>query len=502
MCSSSVSRNQSKMVKLHLIVIIVLQLLFFVPLAFSRIIAGDEGFYLIAAKQVSQGALPYIDFFYPQMPLLPFVYGSWMELFGASWKSARLLSAILTSLLGALLFLRLTDLYSKRWGYVGVMLFASSQFVFPWYITAKTYALSTLLLFAAYMLFVTKINVAPKCKYSLVGFIFGLAVNTRLFFCSVAIVFVLACCRLAREARSTALFAFLIGGGITVLPDLYFMAMAFDSFWFSNMGYHMLRSNYSWGRNIKQKSTILKTIIGWRSTSKFTGVQYPMVLVTGLVAPLLLARRGRKFDLGFYIVGVILVTSFLPSPSYVQYFCVTVPFLLLGVVWLLYETFQSKGALRIASGTICCLLSIHYFSVVPIDIHRYTSSGRGVLSVLGPKESKTLKAMKRVALAIDSVTEPGDRVLTMWPGVLVGSHARPYRRLENHFGLKKGHKVAQADRVKLHVMSRSDLWQILTRGEPETVVLESRALRNQYQGLLKSYEVVKKTQYYSILQKL
>jgi hypothetical protein len=168
--------------KWHVILIVILQLLFLVPLAFNRIIAGDEGFYLIAAKEVSQGALPYIDFFYPQMPLLPFVYGSWMEVFGASWKSARLLSALLTSLLGGLLFLRLSDLYSKRWGYIGVGLFASSQFVFPWYITAKTYALSTLLLFASYLLFVTRIYVAPAVKYSVVGFMFGLVVNTRLFF--------------------------------------------------------------------------------------------------------------------------------------------------------------------------------------------------------------------------------------------------------------------------------------------------------------------------------
>ena len=487
--------------KFHVILVVLLQLLFLVPLALDRLIAGDEGFYLIAAKEVSRGALPYIDFFYPQMPLLPFVYGSWMELFGASWKSARVLSALLTSLLGALLFLRLTDLYSKRWGYVGVLLFASSQFVFPWYITAKTYALSTLLLFAAYMLFVTKIKVQPKFKYSLVGFIFGLAVNTRLFFCSVIIVFVLACCRLAREARLTALFAFLIGGGLTILPDLYFMAMAFDSFWFSNMGYHMLRSNYSWARNIKQKSTILKTVIGWRPTSKFTGLQYPSVLVVGLLAPMLMWRRGKQIDLGFYIVLVLILTSFLPSPSYVQYFSVTVPFLLLGVVRALREILRLRGFMRLVAGAMCMWLGFQYFRVVPLDVQKYTVSGRGVLGVLGPKESKTLSAMKRVASAVDSITEPGDRVLTMWPGVLLGSHARPYRRLENHFGLKKGHKIPKGDREKLHVMSRDDVWQLLMKKEPETVVLEKRALESRYQGVLRNYEVVKKTMYYAILQR-
>jgi beta-phosphoglucomutase-like phosphatase (HAD superfamily) len=109
--------------------------------------------------------------------------------------------------------------------------------------------------------------------------------------------------------------------------------------------------------------------------------------------------------------------------------------------------------------------------------------------------------MKRVASAVDSVTEPGDRVLTMWPGVLLGSHARPYRRLENHFGLKKGHKVPKARREKLHVMSRDDVWHLLMNKEPETVVLERRALEKQYQAILENYEVVKKTMYYAVLQR-
>jgi F0F1-type ATP synthase assembly protein I len=244
----------------------------------------------------------------------------------------------------------------------------------------------------------------------------------------------------------TALFSFLLGGGLTVLPDVYFMAMAFDSFWFSNMGYHMLRSNFSLAHSLKQKHTIFKTIIGWRSTSKFTGLQYPLVLIVGLLAPVLMWKRGKQVDLAFYIVLVLILTSLLPSPSYVQYFCVTVPFLLLGVVWALREIVRLRGSIRMLTGAICICSLFHYFRVVPLDVHKYTVSGRGVLSFLGPKESKTLSAMRRVASAVDSVTEPGDRVLTMWPGVLVGSHARPYRRLENHFGLKEGHKVLKAHR--------------------------------------------------------
>jgi hypothetical protein len=50
-------------------------------------------------------------------------------------------------------------------------------------------------------------------------------------------------------------------------------------------------------------------------------------------------------------------------------------------------------------------------------------------------------------------------------------------------------------------MSRDDVWRLLIKKEPETVVLERRALEKQYQGILKNYEVVKKTLYYVVLQR-
>ncbi len=50
--------------------LLVLLLLFFLQISSSRLVAGDEGFYTLATKLVSQGRVPYKDFFYPQMPLL------------------------------------------------------------------------------------------------------------------------------------------------------------------------------------------------------------------------------------------------------------------------------------------------------------------------------------------------------------------------------------------------------------------------------------------------
>src|SRR2546427_1800992 len=52
----------------------------FVPMAFFRLADDDEGTYLLVSRLVMHGQIPFHDFFYPQMFLLPYVYGAWMKL--------------------------------------------------------------------------------------------------------------------------------------------------------------------------------------------------------------------------------------------------------------------------------------------------------------------------------------------------------------------------------------------------------------------------------------
>ena len=76
------------------------QLLLFWVVSRFRFIDGDEAFYLIAARKVAEGSVVYRDFFYPQMPFLPSVYGTWTRLVGDGWFEGRLLSCIFAALTG------------------------------------------------------------------------------------------------------------------------------------------------------------------------------------------------------------------------------------------------------------------------------------------------------------------------------------------------------------------------------------------------------------------
>jgi hypothetical protein len=58
------------------------QVIPFLVMARYRLIDGDEGFYLMASRLVFESRIPYRDFFFTQMPLTPYLYGSWMLVTG------------------------------------------------------------------------------------------------------------------------------------------------------------------------------------------------------------------------------------------------------------------------------------------------------------------------------------------------------------------------------------------------------------------------------------
>src|SRR5256884_7928520 len=120
-------------------------------MSLSRLVEAAEGIYLLNSREVLTGSLPYHDFFYPQMPLLPYVYGLWMKLFGVSWYSGRLLSALLAVALGLSVYTHAARLTRSRpLGILAVSLFASSTLCLAWLSAAKTFSLATLLLFPSY----------------------------------------------------------------------------------------------------------------------------------------------------------------------------------------------------------------------------------------------------------------------------------------------------------------------------------------------------------------
>ena len=125
----------------------------FVVLAFAAVWLGalnqDEGWYLYAARLVSEGKTPYRDFFYTQAPVMPVVYAA----FTSIWNSFGLLGArILTISFGALGLAffcasaaRLVAPDRRALAALAVFLLLGSNLYHLYYIAIpKTYALASL----------------------------------------------------------------------------------------------------------------------------------------------------------------------------------------------------------------------------------------------------------------------------------------------------------------------------------------------------------------------
>jgi len=66
---------------------------------------NDEGFYLLSAKKVMDGEVPYRDFGYNQMPLLPYLNGALMKLVGFGFVEQRYVNALWGALLLVLIII-------------------------------------------------------------------------------------------------------------------------------------------------------------------------------------------------------------------------------------------------------------------------------------------------------------------------------------------------------------------------------------------------------------
>ena len=198
----------------------------------------------MASRLVFEHKVPYRDFFFTQMPLLPYVYGLWMQVAGTTWIAARALSAFFTMLLGAAMYVHVCK-ETGRWtaGLVAVVLFVSSTYVFGWFPAVKTYALSSLLLFGAYAGIAGYSSRYPRMVFALGGLLLGLSVDARLYFAGLLPLLILWVFTSPEVRERRAALLWLLGGfALAVLPNLYLFALAPDAYVFGNIGLHSVRS--------------------------------------------------------------------------------------------------------------------------------------------------------------------------------------------------------------------------------------------------------------------
>ncbi len=299
----------------------------------------DEGWYLYAAKKVSQGFLPYRDFAYTQGPVLPVVYSflyAIVRQYGV--LGGRLITAgmgLVTCLLTAWLTGRLLK---KEWRFVGAvaafMLIGIN--VYQAYFTSivKTYSLCTLFLMGGLL----ALSFAQERRWRvwvfgmLSGFLMAGAAGTRLSAGAAMAVtgfYLLYRFRLKNGFRWMAYGV----GGLLGLMLVFgtFAWVGMDGMKFGLLDYHTLRSPGSLAQSLVFKAGFV---------SRFVQGYYLIVLLCVVSFMLRFFRKPEKevdsgsLDTGlFWLAGLAMTLVHLVAPfPYDDYQVVVMPIITVAVV--------------------------------------------------------------------------------------------------------------------------------------------------------------------------
>lgn len=399
-------------------ILLISQIFLLLIFVFFRLVDYDEGLYLFYAKLVKQGNLPYANFFYPQMPYLPYAYAPISGFGFSSLYLGRMISSFAGLLISVLLFGFIYKI--TRDIRTSLLLFFFYNFnglTLNWHSVVKTAVFSDLFGFLSFCAFVFYLNPLYSKKrlwLFLSGFLLGVAFNFRLIFLVILplilLVFIFSKERGRKESFRDAI-TLICGSMVASIPSLYLFYGNPSAFIFGNIGYHII-----WGNNVIQMSLFRKAF----TLLKF--VLYPQNLlilllgIWGTVTCLLqvIGRNHLNFEdeitlTAFTWFLILMLVCFFANPTQLQYYEQVLPFILICTIPIwnrVVEKFRDRKrkAFIVLTGYFLFILPFVWIFIFaarekdkPIDI----------------------SAIRSAVRIIESTSKPEDIVLSGWPGYAV-----------------------------------------------------------------------------------
>jgi hypothetical protein len=226
----------------------------------TQAFAWDEGFHLLAAQLILRGMRPYLDFFHAQTPLYAYWNSLWMRIFGDTWRTAHLISAVCTIaalwLIGTYVLDRFDGgVWKKNWRLpmtIGAILLVglNSQIV-EFGTIGQAYGLCLLAIVAAFRFTVANIK-RDDARFALgAGFFAGVAAASSLLTAPMGPVLFVWMLR-APGARLKRTLAFIGGGLIPFLPLLRLFVKSPTIVFFGAVKYHLFYRTVDWSESGKQ----------------------------------------------------------------------------------------------------------------------------------------------------------------------------------------------------------------------------------------------------------
>lgn len=429
----------------------------------ERPIDGDEGYYGLAATLVADGQHPYADFFYPQAPVLPYVYAPAAHLVGApQLPGLRYFSVGLGTLAMALLAAWARRAHGRRpaLAMAALGLVVLSPELLTWLVTVKTYALTAVALAAS---IVACQRVAAGGRNDLPwamagGLAMGLAASTRLLLAPAALV--PAAWWLLRRGRAPGPAGAWLGGVVVgVVPLIMTLVQDPDRFWFNNVGYHQLRFSV-----LEDASASARALAAVQTLVVALVTDPGLLLMLGLAtAGLWLRRRGSlptdpAVAPSLAMAGVYTASCLLPDPVHRQYFTGVLPVLLLPAAASGLAALPWPERRTLAATTAAVVVAL----ATSLGLLRHD---------LSDAPHWRLDHYRQVCSRLASGTRPGDTVFAFWSGYPAGAGRPPQPGMENHFAVGVSERLDTVQRTRYRVLGRQELARIFRAREARVAVV-------------------------------
>jgi hypothetical protein len=433
------------------------------PMALNRPIDGDEGFFLMAARLFSKGLAPYHDFFFIHGPAIPYLFGAWFRVVGPGWYAARALSGLISVVIGMALFEHLLRATGRRgWALFGAALFATTGLALGWFSPVKSLGISALCAFCG----MAVLSREGKWSILVAGVLLGLTTSARLYMLATVPCAVLFLLRRQGWSRTLRRDLVQLGIGLAIgsLPLIWVLLRDHQAFVFGTVEYHALRDVRSAGvvGDWAQKRETLLSILGFESPDGGGAIQFLGLVVLALGS---LFSSGTPRNSPFAPVWITLfVVSILPTPSYTQYFCLLVPFLIVEAVVLLASLPVPPLRPALALGLAA------YVGLGIVDVRRFLVTGANVPGLWSPERIArwSIPQVVAVAKAIDEQNLPVGA--SWWPGYFVSTRTPIHIDLANDFGMVIADKVTEARRRRFHIVTHGEMAAMIERHDPPLFV--------------------------------
>jgi 4-amino-4-deoxy-L-arabinose transferase-like glycosyltransferase len=361
----------------------------------------DEGFHLLAARLISTGKKPYIDYCFPQAPLNAYWNALWLRVFHDSWRATHVAATLVT--IGAIALLArflLTRFPDSAWrgsaAIVASLLFGLNVLVLQYGNIAQAYAMSMLMITAAMLASAAAVEREQFRMAALAGLFAGAAVSSTMLAAAAGPVFLLWILIYNQRGSRFAKFAsFSAGAFVAFSPMIFLLAKGPRQTWFNLVQYHVAYRRVAWpGAGIHD----VDILSSW--TNRTQGMILALLALAGvLYLRRCLWNRGERapFILCIWVMLAVGLQNGFAHPTFPQYFIPMAPAMTVLATLGMY-----------AFATRLAVLDRPAKLIATITVIFLLGTARGVFD---DRDDFTWRKVERSAKKVEEVTPKGGTVL-------------------------------------------------------------------------------------------